>query len=93
MPNKLFLGNLPHRITDAVLGDIVTLAGFKVTSAEVIRNKTSGSPQAFGLVQLAPGENIQRAIKGLNELTLAGKPLAAFELLGGESRMLLKERF
>jgi RNA recognition motif-containing protein len=91
MPNKLFVCNLPQRITETALSDIVTLAGFKVTSAAVIRNKTSGLPLGFGFVQLAPGESIQRAIKGLNELSLAGKPLAVFELLRGESRLLLRE--
>jgi RNA recognition motif-containing protein len=92
MPNKLFVGNLPHSITDAVLSDMVTLAGFRVTSAVVVRNKTSGSPRGFGFVQLAQGENIQRGVGGLNGLPLAGRPLAVFELLGGESRLLLRER-
>jgi RNA recognition motif-containing protein len=93
MPNKLFIVNLPRFTTNAVLSDIVTLAGFKVTSAVVVRNKTSGSRSSFGFVQLAQGQDIQRAIKGLNELSFAGKPLTVFELLGEESRMQLKERF
>jgi RNA recognition motif-containing protein len=93
MPNKLFVSNLSPRITEAVLSEIVTLAGFKVAYAAVIRHKQSGSPSGFGLVQLARGENTQRAIRNLNEVSLAGRALAVFELHGGESRILLKEGF
>ncbi len=92
MPNQLFIANLPLCITDAALSEMVSLAGFNVTYAATIPNKTSGSPTGFGLVQLAPGENAQRAVRNLNEHSLEGKTLAVYELHGGESRMLLKER-
>jgi hypothetical protein len=92
MPNQLFIANLPLYITDAGLSEIVSLASLKVTYAMTIPSKTSSSPKGFGLVQLALGENVQRAIRILNEVSFEGQTLTVYELHGGESRMLLKER-
>ena len=79
MATKLFVGNLPHSATDASLGEFVTNAGFQVASAIVIRDKMSGTPRGFGFVELGEGEDIQRAITGLNGQSLEGRPLTVNE--------------
>ena len=79
MATKLFVGNLPHSTTDAGLSEFVVNAGFQVASAVVIRDKMSGAPRGFGFVELAPGEDIQRAIAGLNGQSLDGRPLTVNE--------------
>lgn len=79
MPQKLFVGNLPHSTTDAALGDFVTTAGFQVASAVVIRDKMTGEPRGFGFVELAEGEDLQRAIAGLNGQSLEGRRLTVNE--------------
>jgi len=79
MATKLFVGNLPHSTTDATLGEFVTNAGFQVASAVVIRDKMSGAPRGFGFVELAEGEDLQRAITGLNGQALEGRPLTVNE--------------
>lgn len=79
MPTKLFVGNLPHSTTDASLGEFVTGAGFQVASALVIRDKMTGTPRGFGFVELAEGEDVQRAIAGLNGQSLEGRPLTVNE--------------
>jgi|SRR5260370_24072671 RNA recognition motif-containing protein len=79
MASKLFVGNLPHSTSDGALNDFVTKAGFQVTSAVVIRDKMTGEPRGFGFVELAEGEDLQRAIAGLNGQALEGRPLTVNE--------------
>jgi len=79
MATKLFVGNLPHSTTDAALTEFVTQAGFQVASAMVIRDKMTGTPRGFGFVELGDGEDVQRAIAGLNGQPLDGRPLTVNE--------------
>jgi RNA recognition motif-containing protein len=79
MASKLFVGNLPHSTTDAQLNEFVINAGFQVASAVVIRDKLTGMPRGFGFVELAEGEDLQRAIAGLNGQSLEGRPLTVNE--------------
>jgi cold-inducible RNA-binding protein len=79
MASKLFVGNLPHSATDASLGEFVANAGFQVASAVVVRDKMTGSPRGFGFVELGDGEELQRAIAGLNGQSLEGRPLTVNE--------------
>jgi len=79
MALKLFVGNLPHSISDDQLNEFVINAGYQVASAVVIRDKLTGTPRGFGFVELAEGEDLQRAINGLNGQTLEGRPLTVNE--------------
>jgi len=79
MAQRLFVGNLPRSVTDSVLSDFVTNAGFQVVSAAVIRDKTTGESRGFGFVELAEDEDMQRAIQGLNGQALEGRPLTVNE--------------
>jgi RNA recognition motif-containing protein len=66
-------------VTDSVLSEFVTNAGFQVVSAAVIRDKMTGESRGFGFVELADDEDMQRAIQGLNGQTLEGRPLTVNE--------------
>jgi cold-inducible RNA-binding protein len=79
MASKLFIGNLPHSITDSGLNDFVANAGFQVASAVVIRDKMTGAPRGFGFVELAEGEDLQRAIATLNGQALEGRAVTVNE--------------
>jgi len=79
MASKLFVGNLPHSVTDAQLNEFVGNAGFQVASAVVIRDKFTGTPRGFGFVELGEGEDLQRAIAGLNGQALDGRTLTVNE--------------
>jgi len=79
MAHRLFVGNLPQSITDATLTDFVVGAGFQVGSAVVIRDKLTGQSRGFGFVELAEGEDFQRAIEGLNGQELEGRKLTVNE--------------
>jgi len=79
MAQRLFVGNLPHSVTDGALSDFVTNAGFQVGSAVVIRDKLTGQSRGFGFVELAEGEDFQRAVEGLNGQSLEGRKLTVNE--------------
>jgi RNA recognition motif-containing protein len=79
MASKLYVGNLPHSTTDAGLNEFVTNAGYQVASALVIRDKITGQPRGFGFVELAEGEDLQRAIGSLNGKALEGRSLTVNE--------------
>ena len=79
MASKLYVGNLPHGTTDAGLNEFVTSAGYQVASALVIRDKMTGQPRGFGFVELAEGEDLQRAIGSLNGQALEGRALTVNE--------------
>jgi len=71
--SKLFVGNIPRGVTDSSLAEFVTSAGFQVTSAVVIRDRMTGDPKGFGFVELAEGEDLQEAIRGLDGQILEQK--------------------
>ncbi len=79
MPSKLFIGNLPHSVTERALNDFVTNAGFQVASAVVIRDKMTGEPRGFGFVELAEGQDLRPAIERLNGQSLEGRQLTVNE--------------
>src|SRR2546427_12672110 len=75
MASKLYVGNLPHSVSDAGLNEFVTNAGFQVASAVGIRDKMTSQPRGFGFVELAEGEDVQRGIGSLNGQALEGRSL------------------
>lgn len=92
MGHRLFVGNLPRTATDVALNDFVSGAGFQVSSATVIRDKMTGESRGFGFVELGEGEDLNRAIEGLNGQELEGRKLTVNEARpqrsesGGRSR-------
>ncbi|HEY6272318.1 MAG TPA: RNA-binding protein [Terriglobales bacterium] len=77
--SKLYVGNLPHSTTDSSLSEFVTNAGFNVASALVIKDKLTGAARGFGFVELSEGEDLQRAVAGLNGQSLEGRALTVNE--------------
>ncbi|HLI30569.1 MAG TPA: RNA-binding protein [Terriglobia bacterium] len=79
MATKLYVGNLPHGATEGSLNEFVTQAGFQVASAIVVLDKMTGQSRGFGFVELAEGEDLQRAIGSLNGRDFDGRPLTVNE--------------
>ncbi len=63
MPPKLFIGNLPHSVTERALNDFVTNAGFQAASAVVIRDKMRGEARGFGFVGRAEGQDLRPRLR------------------------------
>jgi len=79
MPSKLYVGNLPHSVEDQDLVDWVTNEGFKVESARVIRDRSTGQSRGFGFIELTGGEDIAQAIARLNGMQWEGRTLQVNE--------------
>jgi len=72
--NKLYVGNLPYSATDESLKQLFTEFG-EVTEAKVITDKFSGRSKGFGFVTMQDEATAQKAITGLNEKEIEGRPM------------------
>ena len=78
MSYKLYVGGLPYATTEDQLSELFAAHG-TVESARVITDRYTGQSRGFGFVELGEGEDIQRAIRGLNGQTLDGRTLTVNE--------------
>jgi|UniRef100_A0A7C3SJB6 RNA recognition motif-containing protein len=78
MTTKLFVGNLPHEMTETELGNLFSEAGH-VVSAKIITDRATGLPRGFGFVEMETKADCQRAISMLNGRESHGRTLAVNE--------------
>jgi RNA recognition motif-containing protein len=78
MSMKLYVGNLPHEITEEQLQTLFSEAGY-VSSAKIITDRQTGQPRGFGFVEMETKAEGQKAISMLNGKTVEGRPLAVNE--------------
>jgi cold-inducible RNA-binding protein len=78
MSMKLYVGNLPHSMTEAELNELFTEAG-QVASAKIITDRQTGQPRGFGFVEMETKAEGQKAISMLNGRTVDGRPLTVNE--------------
>src|SRR5215813_7509207 len=70
---KLFLGNIPHALSESQVQDWIESQGFRVESVEVIYDRTTGKPRGFGFASLNDDADVQRAINALNGQRMEGR--------------------
>jgi RNA recognition motif-containing protein len=85
MNNKLYVGGLPYSVTEGRLEEIFAEHG-TVQSARVISDKFTGQSRGFGFVEMASGEEAQKAIEALNGTQLDGRTLVINEARPQEPR-------
>ncbi len=78
MSMKLFVGNLPHEMTEDQLQSLFSEAGY-VASAKIITDRRTGQPRGFGFVEMESKLEGQKAISMLNGRSVEGRPLAVNE--------------
>jgi RNA recognition motif-containing protein len=78
MSMKLFVGNLPHEMTEGQLNNLFSEAG-AVSSAKIITDRHTGQPRGFGFVEMETKLEGQKAISMLNGRSVEGRPLAVNE--------------
>ncbi len=78
MSIKLFVGNLPHEMTEAELNTLFSEAG-AVASSKIIIDRHTGQPRGFGFVEMETKLEGQKAISMLNGRSVEGRPLAVNE--------------
>ena len=74
MGKKLYVGNLPHQVSESHLQPLFREYGL-VVSAQVIIDQDTGRSKGFGFVEMGCEEDARAAIKGLNGAELNGRPL------------------
>ena len=72
--NKIYVGNLPYSVTDAVLeSNFAEFGG--VSSAKVMMDRETGRSKGFGFVEMASAEAAQAAISALNGMSVDGRTI------------------
>lgn len=82
---KLYVGSLPYSTTEQQLTELFAPHG-TVQSAKVISDRYTGQSRGFGFVEMATGEEAQKAIAALNGTNLGGRTLVVNEARPQEKR-------
>jgi RNA recognition motif-containing protein len=82
---KLYVGNLPHQMTEDQLKELFSEAG-EVVSAKIITDRMTGEPRGFGFVEMATKAEGQRAISSINGRNVEGRTLKVNEARPQERR-------
>ena len=75
---KLYVGNLPHQMTESELQTLFSEAGH-VASAKIITDRQTGQPRGFGFVEMETKAEGQKAISMLNGRSVEGREIAVNE--------------
>jgi RNA recognition motif-containing protein len=81
----LYVGSLPYSTTEQQLNELFAQYG-TVQSAKVITDRYTGQSRGFGFVEMATGEEAQKAITALNGSQLGGRTLVVNEARPQEKR-------
>lgn len=85
MGNKVFVGNLPFRLSDNELKEAFSSFG-EVTEAVIIKDRHSGRSKGFGFVTFTTDEAAQKAIAEMDGKELQGRSVKVNEAKPMESR-------
>jgi cold-inducible RNA-binding protein len=75
---NIYVGNLAYDATDETIKQAFESFG-EVTSARVIKDKSTGQSRGFGFVEMSVQSQAQTAIKSLNGKELLGKQMSVNE--------------
>jgi RNA recognition motif-containing protein len=75
---KLYVGNLPHQMTEDQLQNLFSEAGH-VASAKIITDRQTGQPRGFGFVEMETKLEAQKAISMFNGKNVDGRTLTVNE--------------
>ena len=78
MGPKIYVGRLPHSVTDKQLKDLFAAHG-AVAGARVITDKFTGQSRGFGFVEMASDAEAQAAMQALNRSEMGGSLLTQNE--------------
>ena len=78
MGRKLYVGNLPHSITEQTLRETFTQCG-TVESANMITDRDTGRSKGFGFVEMSSDSEANKAIQELNGSTLEDRQIKVNE--------------
>jgi len=85
MGKKLYVGNLPYKVSDGDLMKMFEPHG-SVQSAQVIMDRDTGRSKGFGFVEMGSDSEAQAAISSLNGKEVEGRTLTVNEARPKEDR-------
>ena len=74
METKLYVGNLPYRITEEELKTLFSQAG-TVQSVSLIKDRFSGESKGFGFVEMSNQAEVEKAVRMFNEYTMENRQI------------------
>ncbi len=78
MTKKLYVGGLPHNVTDELLENLFSAYG-TVESVTVMINKITDLPDGFGFVEMSCDSEAEEAIQNLNGTQVEGRTIKVHE--------------
>lgn len=78
MSTKIYVGNLPWRVTDAQLTQLFSTHG-EVTDARVVTDRETGRSRGFAFVTMSTPDAARAAIAALNGHSMEGRALVVNE--------------
>ena len=85
MSIRIYVGNLPYRMTQAELGALFTPFG-EIGSTTIVTDKHSGRSRGFGFVEMTSRKDGQKAIGALNGKDIQGRKLKVSEALAKKEK-------
>ena len=83
--NRLFVGNLPFKMTREELFDLFAQAG-GVVSVHIPTDRETGRPRGFGFVEMEDENSIDQAIQMFNGYSVSGRALVVNQARPREER-------
>ena len=78
MGRRLYVGNLPYKITDEELTALFSRAG-AVDNVRVMRDQATGRARGFAFVEMQSDDDAQKAIDQFHQYQLDGRSLVVNE--------------
>lgn len=78
MGRRLYVGNLPYKVTDEDLTSLFSRAG-TVDNVRVMRDQATGRARGFAFVEMASDEDAQKAIDQFHQYQMDGRALVVNE--------------
>ena len=78
MGRRLYVGNLPYKMTDEDLRALFSQAG-GVDNVQVMRDSITGRARGFGFVEMVTDEDAQKAIAQFHQQAVDGRALVVNE--------------
>lgn len=85
MSTKLYVGNIPFKVTEGDLQDLFAQHG-SVASVDLIMDKMTGRPRGFAFVTMATPEDASKAVEALHGKSYEGRELTVNEARPREDR-------
>lgn len=78
MGKRLYVGNLPYRMSEEELADVFAQVG-EVADVAIVIDRDTGRSKGFGFVEMAEDTGAQTALQELNGAQVGGRTIKVAE--------------